>query len=118
MFCYLREHLPTLHIQGDHSAIVQNLPLTSKQKFHFGLTCPDQAKTELVLKSTGGFAQAEWSPCTSWIWQLGGGQNCTPQERGLSNHVVQHRGSAEIIFFYLEVLGIWSYFQKLGILNH
>ena len=39
--------------------LVQNLRLTSKQKFRFGLA--------FVLKSTGGFAQAEWSPCINTL---------------------------------------------------
>ena len=29
--------------------VVTNLPLTSQQKFRFGLACPDQAKTELMF---------------------------------------------------------------------
>ena len=45
--------------------LVQNLPLTSKQKFRVawhGLAWPGQSGT-FVLASMGGFAQAEWSPC-------------------------------------------------------
>ena len=42
--------------------LVQNLPLTSKHKFCFGLARPGQGGT-FVLKSTGVFAHAEWSPC-------------------------------------------------------
>ena len=49
--------------------VVQNLLLTSKQKFHFGLAWhglawPGQSGT-FFLKSTGGLSQAEWSPCTA-----------------------------------------------------
>ena len=45
--------------------LVQNLPLTSKAKFRFGLACPVQDKAEIkLLKSTGGFAQGDGSPCT------------------------------------------------------
>ena len=44
--------------------VVQNLLLTSKQKFGFGLAWPGLAKAELdVLKSTGGFGQCDVSPC-------------------------------------------------------
>ena len=43
------------------------LPLTSKQKFRFGLTRPGQARPgqsgTIVLKSTGGSVLPEWSPC-------------------------------------------------------
>ena len=42
--------------------LVQNLPLTLKQKFCFGLARPGQNGT-LFVKSTGGFAQGDWSPC-------------------------------------------------------
>ena len=42
--------------------LVQNLLLTSKQKFHYGLARLGQNGT-FVLKSTGGFAQAARSPC-------------------------------------------------------
>ena len=38
---------------------MQNLLLASKQKFHFGLARPGT----FVLKSTGGFAQPDVSPC-------------------------------------------------------
>ena len=46
--------------------LVQNLPLTSKVKFRFGLARPGQArpKRNFTLKSTGGFAQGDGSPCT------------------------------------------------------
>ena len=43
--------------------LVQNLLLTSKQKFRFGLARTGQSGT-FVLKSTGGFEQVEWSPCS------------------------------------------------------
>ena len=52
------------NIQGGH---VQNLPLTSKQKFRFALTWPGQGGT-FVLNSTGGFAQGEWSP--SYVYRI------------------------------------------------
>ena len=41
--------------------LVQNLPLTSKQKFRFCLAWPGQNGT-FVLKSRGGFEQVEWLP--------------------------------------------------------
>ena len=41
--------------------VVQNLPLTSKQKVRFGLDRPCQSDT-FVFKSTGGFAQRDVSP--------------------------------------------------------
>ena len=45
----------------------QNLPLTSKPMFHFGLAWPGLArpghKGTYVLKSTGGFGQRDVSPC-------------------------------------------------------
>ena len=54
--------------------VVQNLPLTSKQKFHFGLAWPGHARPgqnrTYVLKSTGGFAQRDVSPCTVSETQL------------------------------------------------
>ena len=53
-----------LHIQ-----LVQNLPLTSKKSSTLAwpaLAWPGQSGT-LVLKSTGGFAQAEWSPCMYYV---------------------------------------------------
>ena len=42
----------TLHYRVTHH-VGQNLPLTSKHKFRFGLTCPwpGQAKVELLFKS-------------------------------------------------------------------
>ena len=42
----------------------QNLPLTSKQKFRFGLARQGQSAT-FKLKSTGGFGQRDGSPCTT-----------------------------------------------------
>ena len=45
-----------------HHHIVQNLPLTSKQKFGFGLARTGQSRT-FVMKSAGGFAQCGVSPC-------------------------------------------------------
>ena len=50
--------------------LVQTLPLISKPKFRFGLASPGQSGT-YVLKTPGGFAQAEWSPCTSSYLQRG-----------------------------------------------
>ena len=48
--------------------VVQNLPLTSKHKFRFGLAWLGQSGT-FVFKSMGGFAQPDVSPCTSGeIW--------------------------------------------------
>ena len=46
--------------------LVQSLLLTSKLKFRFSLARPGKArpKRNFFLESTGGFAQAEWSPCT------------------------------------------------------
>ena len=49
--------------------LVQNLPLTSKQKFRFGQPVqawPGQNGT-FVLKSMGGFEQMELSPCTVFL---------------------------------------------------
>ena len=43
---FQREHTYRVTIQ-----LVQNLPLTSKQKFRFGLPWPGQAKAELLFKS-------------------------------------------------------------------
>ena len=41
-----------------------SLPLTSKQKFHFGLSRSGQNE-RFVLMSTGGLAQPDVSPCMS-----------------------------------------------------
>ena len=52
--------------------VVQNLPLTSKQKFHFGIA----ASGTFVLKSMGGFALLDVSPCSRVLMDpcgLGGG---------------------------------------------
>ena len=43
--------------------LVQNLPLTSKPKFRFGLARSGQSGI-FCLEVNRGFAQAEWSPCT------------------------------------------------------
>ena len=62
---------PCTTTQGDHSACDEPpRPLTSEQKFRFGLArpaYPGQSGT-FVVKTTGGSSQAEWSPCT-WIWE-------------------------------------------------
>ena len=59
-------------IQGDHSACAKP-PVDLKTKVPLGLVCPGLAWSALAwpgqsetfaLNSTGGFAQAEWSPCT------------------------------------------------------
>ena len=51
--------------------LVQNLPLTSKQKFCSCLARPGQARPgqsgTFVLKATGGFEQVELSPCTRYV---------------------------------------------------
>ena len=44
--------------------VVQSLPLTSKQKFRFIEWASYKTET-FVLMSTEGFAQPDWSPCTS-----------------------------------------------------
>ena len=49
--------LTFIKVQGDHSACAK-LPVDFKTKVP-----PGQSGT-FVLKSTGGFAQPEWSPCT------------------------------------------------------
>ena len=54
---------------------VQNLPLTSKQKFRFVLAWPGQSGP-FVLKSTGGFAQTARSPCT---YSVGTGRGVPPK---------------------------------------
>ena len=49
--------------------VVTNLPLTSKQKFPFGLVCPSLArpKQNFVSMSMGGSPQPDVSPCSE-IW--------------------------------------------------
>ena len=44
--------------------VVPNLPLISKQKFHFSMR-PMYQNITLVLVSTLGWEQREWSPCIS-----------------------------------------------------
>ena len=50
-----------LKVQGDHSACAK-IPVDFKTKVPVQAR-PGQSGT-FVLKSIGGFAQAEWSPCT------------------------------------------------------
>ena len=68
-------HHPNLSRKNNEKAmyrvteqLVQNLLLTSKHKFHFGLAGLGHARPirNFVSKSTGGFAKAALSPC---IWK-------------------------------------------------
>ena len=61
--------------------IVQNLPLTSKLKFRFGLVWPGQNGT-FVFKSTGGFAQSDVSPCRTDAGRRKRGMDGREVERG------------------------------------
>ena len=53
-----------LAIQGDHSACTKPVDFKNKVPLWPALAWLCQSGT-FVLMSTGGFAQAEWSPCTS-----------------------------------------------------
>ena len=54
-------------VQGDHSACAKP-PVDFKTKVPLwpGQARPSQSRT-FVLKSAGGFAQAEWSPCNAFV---------------------------------------------------
>ena len=59
-------YLNILNVYRVTIQLVTNLPVTSKQKFCFGLAWPSLArpKRNFLLKSAGGFGQRDGSPCT------------------------------------------------------
>ena len=52
--------------------IGSNLPLTSRQKFRIGLSCPDPArpKQNFCFEVNGRFESRDVSPCTSSLFQI------------------------------------------------
>ena len=88
------------NLQGDHSACAKPpIDFNTKVPLWLGLAWPGQSGT-FVLKSTGGFAQAEWSPCINLAKQDAGlGRNVNQEKEEISPHHVQTFSGASVFLF-------------------